>query len=341
MLRLSRLSKNFTAVQPKSLHLGHYLGALGPTLRSNDATISISDLTYLSNQVSQQNLPKNQGKHQQSAANAGDQSLETAKLVMALRQSLSATSTDHFLVYRQSKIPALAELNWILTCHTRVGDLETLKSDLPAGAEVGQLTSPILAAAEAILQTGNLWMTGDDSQSKKTLDFCANLSAHMNGKFSTQVFNTCQTKTHQSIQALQNPQQKMTSDDQNIHNTVLLLDTAKKVTKTLKKSVTDSHPGVEYDLENRPGTSNLIEIYSGLLALKDEKLDPESLKDLSKVDFKHLVTEAVVKELSKIQEHYHQVPDEQVTQLLQTSESEINWQLAAKIRKIKSVVGLF
>merc|ERR1711963_1130433 len=84
MLRLSRCHLNLTAVQPKSLHLGHYLSALGPTLRSENATISISDLTYLSNQIWQKNLPKNQGKKQQAVKNANYSSLQTAKVLMAM-----------------------------------------------------------------------------------------------------------------------------------------------------------------------------------------------------------------------------------------------------------------
>lgn len=131
MLKISKHVKNFTSINPKPIHLGHYLGAIKPTLISPNPIISISDLEHLPFQNFEINKPKNQGKHAQNFQlhSASDDSLEACKNLLACFDFLfgGTKSYDELVVYKQSDIMAILELSWFLTTNLKIEDLNSLK----------------------------------------------------------------------------------------------------------------------------------------------------------------------------------------------------------------------
>ncbi|HBV52441.1 MAG TPA: tryptophan--tRNA ligase, partial [Clostridiales bacterium] len=62
--------------------------------------------------------------------------------------------------------------------------------------------------------------------------------------------------------SLQEPDKKMSKSDQNANNYVLIIEQPDIILKKFKKAVTDSGSEIRFDPENKPGISNLLNIYS-------------------------------------------------------------------------------
>merc|ERR1712226_1054173 len=101
------------------------------------------------------------------------------------------------------------------------------------------------------------------------------------------------------VKALHNPTKKMSKSDPNPVSCINMTDSDKEIIKKIKKSVTDSESGVVYDTENRPGTANLLNIYSGISGLEMEQLEPE-LIGLNKCAFKENLCELLINHISPI-----------------------------------------
>ena len=66
---------------------------------------------------------------------------------------------------------------------------------------------------------------------------------------------------------LQDPTSKMSKSSTLPNDTILLIDSKEEIIKKVKKAVTDSEGIVKYDEKNKPGISNLMEIY-GIITKK-------------------------------------------------------------------------
>ena len=131
---------------------------------------------------------------------------------------------------------------------------------------------------------------------------------------------------------LQNPTKKMSKSDEIGKGTIYILDDIQVSKKKIKSAVTDSDGHIHYDPENKPGISNLLEIYSILVN--------RSIADLEKQydgkgygEFKNDLAEVLGEELEKIQTRYHEIMsgsylDDVLEKGAQKPESlpERNWQ---------------
>ena len=106
--------------------------------------------------------------------------------------------------------------------------------------------------------------------------------------------------------ALDDPTKKMSKSAENIHSRISLLDEPSKIKKSIMKATTDSEGVVRFDVENKPGISNLLNIYS--------VLSGESIEDLEKKyegkgygDFKKDLVEVTVNALAPIKERYEEI----------------------------------
>lgn len=62
------------------------------------------------------------------------------------------------------------------------------------------------------------------------------------------------------ILSLKNPAAKMSKSAPDVQSRILLTDSHTQIKAKIRSAVTDSIPGVTYDPETRPGTSNLLTI---------------------------------------------------------------------------------
>lgn len=101
--------------------------------------------------------------------------------------------------------------------------------------------------------------------------------------------------------SLQHPTNKMSKSDRSEDSRINLTDTPEKIHAKLRRAVTDSIQGVSYDIQERPGVSNLLSIYS---AVRDMEIE-DAVKDFEGVTstkvFKDRVAEAIIERLLPIQ----------------------------------------
>ena len=65
----------------------------------------------------------------------------------------------------------------------------------------------------------------------------------------------------------------MSKSAENVHSRISLLDEPSKIKKSIMKATTDSEGIVKFDIENKPGISNLLSIYSALSGKSIEELE--------------------------------------------------------------------
>lgn len=174
------------------------------------------------------------------------------------------------VVFMQSHVAEHAELTWILNCYTPFGDLTRMtqfkdKSLKHAkNINAGLFDYPVLMAADILLYDTHLVPVGEDQ--KQHLEITRDICQRFNNEHGeTFVFpDPFIPKVGARVMALQDPEHKMSKSDLNTANTIYLLDDAKAIEKKFKSATTDSGSEIRFDEENKPGVSNLLQIYSSL-----------------------------------------------------------------------------
>lgn len=98
--------------------------------------------------------------------------------------------------------------------------------------------------------------------------------------------------TSKRILSLKDPSAKMSKSAMDANSRILLTDDTSTIRKKLRSAVTDSLPGITYEPENRPGTSNLLTILAGCIG-EDVYSVAERYKAKGHGDLKNDVFEAV------------------------------------------------
>ncbi len=106
--------------------------------------------------------------------------------------------------------------------------------------------------------------------------------------------------------ALDDPTSKMSKSAENEYSRISLMDTPNKIKKAIMRATTDSDGEIRYDVENKPGISNLLSIYSAFSGTPVEKLE-ETYRGSGYGDFKKDLVEVVVEAVTPIQQKYRDV----------------------------------
>ena len=91
----------------------------------------------------------------------------------------------------------------------------------------------------------------------------------------------------------------MSKSDKNQLSRIDLTDSAELVQKKIMKSMTDATSALTYDLDNRPGVANLINIHSSLAEISTNQIVEDNAK-LNKVQYKQLVADVINAEIQPI-----------------------------------------
>lgn len=193
-----------------------------------------------------------------------ENSLKLASLYMAI--GLDPKKVTLFL---QSQVSAHAELAWILQCNTYMGELSRMtqfkeKSQKNKSYSTGLYTYPVLMAADILLYDTNFVPVGEDQ--KQHLELARDIAIRFNNKYgNTFVIPEPLIAKHGArIMSLDDPSVKMSKSNPNPHSKISILDPPNKIKKSIMKATTDSDGTITFDLENKPGVSNLMTIYSSL-----------------------------------------------------------------------------
>jgi tryptophanyl-tRNA synthetase len=252
-----------SAVQPtNSMHIGNYLGAVRnwiPYLEEYDCIFFAVDLHSITVEQDPEALRENTYRSIASYIACG---IDPAKATL----------------FVQSQVPEHAELAWVLTCHSSMGELSRMTQykdkSQKHGAHIptGLFTYPVLMAADILLYGTHLVPVGEDQ--KQHLELTRDLAERMNHRFpksstgeGSALFRVPEpmiAKTGARVMSLQDPESKMSKSDPAPGACVFLSDSDKEIEKKFKRAVTDSGSEVRAE-EQSAGVRNLIQIQASFL----------------------------------------------------------------------------
>lgn len=210
-------------------------------------------------------------------------------------------------IFIQSHVPAHAELAWVLSCYTMFGELSRMtqfkdKSSRNAdNVNAGLFTYPALMAADILLYQSHLVPVGSDQ--KQHVELTRDVAGRFNGIYG-EVFTMPEPfipKVGARIMSLSSPENKMSKSDKDPGGCVYLMQKPEDISRCFKRAVTDSDTQVRYDPENKPGISNLMQIYSVVSGQSFQEIEAE-FAGRGYGDFKPRVGEAVIELLRPIRE---------------------------------------
>ena len=215
-------------------------------------------------------------------------------------------------IFIQSHVPEHAQLSWVLNCYTQMGELNRMtqykdksqKSE--ANMNSGLFTYPVLMAADILLYGADRVPVGDDQ--KQHLELARDIATRFNNLYGNifVVPDPFIPEQGARVMSLLEPTKKMSKSDTNPGNFIGLLEDPKKIAKKIKRAVTDSDEAanIYFDLEEKPGVSNLLSLLSCATGKTVAELVPE-YEDKMYGHLKGDVANAVVELLEPIQEKFH------------------------------------
>jgi tryptophanyl-tRNA synthetase len=273
--------------------------------------------------------------------------LELRKNIRSLAALYLAVGIDpnKATLFIQSEVPAHAQAGWMLQCIAYIGELERMTQfkDKSAGKEAvsaGLLTYPPLMAADILLYNTDIVPVGEDQ--KQHIELTRDLAERFNKRYG-EIFTIPEAripKVGARIMSLADPTKKMSKSDPNKKAFITLLDDAKTIEKKIKSAVTDSDGIIKYDKENKPGITNLLNIYSILANKSIEQLEQE-YAGKGYGEFKADLAQVVIDTLKPIQEkYYHLMESELLDQVLDEGAEKANQVANKMLKKMENAMGL-
>jgi len=246
----------------------------------------------------------------------------------------------------QSQIPQHAELSWVLSTMTYMGELNRMtqfkekSKRYNENINAGLYTYPILMASDILLYQADLVPVGADQ--KQHLELTRDLAQRFNSRYSD-TFTIPEPfipKIGARIMSLQDPTKKMSKSDTDLNNVITLLDNPDIIRKKLKRAVTDSGKRILFDPEKRIGVANLINLYSGLTGLEisaiESHFDGKMYSDL-----KNELSELIIDALKSIQNEYQKLMGDRtfLNSIMENGRKKANKIANKTLRKVYKKIG--
>lgn len=326
------------------LTLGNYLGALLPMVdmarkRADEYQINlfVPDLHSFTTPIDHTRLY--------------DQVIQNLKVYMAAGFPIDH---DDVYVYRQSYIPAHSELTWILDCFTGFGEMSRMTQFKDKSSKlnedrtsVGLFNYPVLMAADMLLYNASYVPVGDDQT--QHLEFTRDIAERMNNQFG-QLFTVPLpvAKQHEffgkdqglRIRDLVDPTKKMSKSDDTGRGVVFLSDSPEAARKKIMSATTDSFGKIAFDMKERPGITNLLQILSLLSSKSQSDVIAEWEGQEQYGPLKAAVAEVVCGFLSQFQGHLDTISEQELLQKLEQSEQAMNQEANKTLFRAQKAVGL-
>jgi tryptophanyl-tRNA synthetase len=298
-------SRVLSGIQPTadSYHLGNYLGALRHWVAlqaTHDAFYCVVDL------------------HAITAGHEPEQ-LRRRTRVSAAQLLALGIDPERSTLFVQSHVPEHPQLAWILSCITGFGEASRMTQfkdkSAKQGADrasVGLFTYPVLQAADILLYQADAVPVGEDQ--RQHLELTRDLAQRFNTRYG-RTFTVPEphiVKDTAKITDLQDPTAKMSKSTSSPNGVIELLEDPAKASKKIRSAVTDTGREIVYDVEHKPGVSNLLTIYSALSGTSIPELENQyqgkGYGDLKK-DLGEVLAEFITPIQQRTQE-YLDSPDE-------------------------------
>ena len=327
------MERMLSGIKPTGkLTLGNYIGAIRNFLKYQDEYemfVFIANLHSITVPQDKLELKKN--------------TYDLAALYLAC--GLDPEKTTLFL---QTDVPEHANLGFVMTCHTYMGELNRMTQykdkvqkleDQSIG--VGLFTYPTLMAADILLYDPQYIPVGHDQ--KQHVELTRDLANRFNNRHG-ETFVVPQplvAKTGARIMSLSNPTKKMSkSDDPTDKGCIYLLDDPKVARKKIMSAVTDTGMEIKYDVENKPGISNLMTIMSCLTDISLEDIEQKYV-GCNYGTFKKDLADIIENFLVDLQAKYKDICDQKiVNKILEEGAQKARRIANKKLMKVYKKLGL-
>ncbi len=327
---MKRIVSGITATG--NLTLGNYIGSLRNLVKAQDeyeVYMFVADLHGITLPIDPQVLRDNVRR----------------QLALYIACGIDVNKTK---LFKQSEIQGHTELFYYLSTLSNEGQLKRMtqykdkslkNSNGSEQIPLGLLVYPILMAGDILLYNADGVIVGKDQ--KQHLELTRDLADRLNSRFNLD-FKKPEPiipELGAKIMALKTPTKKMSKSDSDVNETIFLLDEPEVARKKIMTSLTDSENKVYFDVENKPGVSNLLTIYAAIEGITIEEAS-EKFKDANYKEFKEGIADSVVSLLETIQSKYNSMTDEVVRQALDKNLEEIQATASENLQKVVKGFGI-
>ena len=330
---MCNMKRSLSGIKPTgNLTLGNYIGALRNFKKVQDeyeSFVFIADLHALTLPIDPQFLKNN------------------TKDIVAfyLAAGLDTSKTTIFL---QSDVSAHSELNSILINYLYMGELSRMTQFKDKSAKmnheaigVGLFAYPVLMCADILLYNPDIVPVGEDQ--RQHVELCRDLVHRFNTRYNKEVFimpKAITPKVGARIMSLSDPTKKMSKSDPK--GDIFLKDEPNIIRKKIMSAITDTGSDIYYDPINKPGISNLLQIYAALSDITIEGAQAK-FKDIHQYgEFKKIVADKVLEELVPFQERYKTfLNSKTINEVLNAGKEKARYVANKTLTKVKKTVGLY
>ncbi|MGX9279846.1 tryptophan--tRNA ligase [Pantoea ananatis] len=323
----------FSGAQPSGeLTIGNYMGALRQWVQMQDdfhCIYCIVDLHAIT--------------VRQDPAALRKATLDTLALYLAC-----GIDPEKSTIFVQSHVPEHTQLSWILNCYTYFGELNRMtqfkdkSSRYEENINAGLFSYPVLMAADILLYQTTQVPVGEDQ--KQHLELSRDIASRFNALYGD-IFKVPEPfipKSGARVMSLLEPTKKMSKSDDNRNNVIGLLEDPKSVVKKIKRAMTDSEepPVIRYDIKEKAGVSNLLDILSGVTGKPVTALEQE-FEGKMYGHLKGAVADAVSGMLTDLQERYHRFRNDEalLEQVMRDGAQKARVQAQETLKKVYDAVG--
>jgi tryptophanyl-tRNA synthetase len=323
-------------------HIGNYLGGILPVVELQkkhagefQVNMFVPDLHSFTTPIDHSQLYQ--------------QTIDNLKVFVAA--GLDIENPDTF-IYRQSFIPAHSELTWILDCFTGMGELSrmTQYKDKGQGDEnvsAGLFNYPVLMAADILLYGAKYVPVGEDQ--RQHLELTRDLAIRLNNKFGDlftvpepwdKQLEFADRESGVRIRSLRNPDKKMSKSVDDPSGTIMLSDGPSEAAKKIMRAETDSLGEIRFDMKERPGVSNLLQMLALFSGRSQSEVNKEWEGRDRYGDLKQAAAETTQLFLAEFQMKLEAVDEKRLMEKLSHDEAKMNEAANATLLKVQKAVGL-
>jgi tryptophanyl-tRNA synthetase len=291
----------FSGIQPTGRkHLGNYIGAITQYVagqeRGEPAIYCIVDLHATT-------VPYEPSELRERVH-------DTTAILLA-----AGLDPDRCILFRQGDVQEHAELSWLLSSVTPLGELNRMHQFRDKSSAQRELVSagllfyPVLQAADVLAYRAHEVPVGEDQ--REHLELMRRTAERFNARFG----NTLVVPEHRipevgaRVRDLQEPDRKMSTTGGTEQGTLYVLEEPAAILRKFKRAVTDSGTEIVRG-EDKPGVTNLIEILAAVRGVSPETVEQEMADARGYGDLKVAVAEAVIAELAPVQERYRAIRED-------------------------------
>lgn len=325
-----------TGVTPSGVpHLGNYVGAIRPAIQAS-LNPEVESFLFLSDYHA---LIK---CHDPDKVHASTQAVAATWLACGL-------DPERTTFYRQSDVPEVMELNWILTCNTAKGlmnrahaykaavqdNAEKGQEDPDHGVEMGLFCYPMLMTADILLFNADKVPVGRDQI--QHLEMARDIAGRFNHRYKP-LFTLPEAQVDEQVETLLGLDGRKMS--KSYGNTIPLFESEKKLQKAVNKIVTNlKEPGEP----KQPNESPLFDIYKAFASQEETAEFTQMLAEgLAWGEAKKLLAAKINLELADKRERFAELTAQPaiIEDILQAGAVKARSQAQPLLAQVREAVGI-